>query len=99
EFLFHERADQERIDGCADAVFGFGLWDGRLANRLERPKGALFLGDSTALAQLGWLGACRLRASGDPLLDQRHLFTGEFLVALRHFATVNQLEKRTSIGP
>src|SRR5207248_994489 len=98
EFLLNERADQERIDGRSDAVFGFGLWDGGLVNRLERPEGALFLGDGTALAQLGWFGAGGLRAGGDPLFDQRHLFAGELLVALRHFTTMNQLEKQTLAG-
>ena len=98
EFLLHERADQERIDGRADAVFGFGPWDGGLVNRLERPEGALFLGDGAALSQLGRLGAVGRRAGGDPLFDQRHLFAGELLVALRHFAAMNQLEEQTLAG-
>ena len=98
ESLLRQRVHQERIDRRAGAVFGFRRRDLRLANRLERPEGALFLGDAAALAQVGWLGACSLRAGGNPLLDQRQLFAGELLVALRHFAAVNHFEKQAPLG-
>jgi len=66
-------------------------------NWLERPECALFIGDDAALAQsAGRAGG--LRAGGDPLLDQRHLFTRELLVAFRHFTAVDQLEKQTTVG-
>src|SRR5439155_18400846 len=98
ESLLRQRVQQESIDRRASAVFGLGRWDAGLANRPERPEGAIFLGDAAALAQVGGLGTGGLRASSDPLLDQRHLFAGELLVALRHFAGVDQFEKQAAVG-
>src|SRR5204863_359445 len=51
-----------------------------------------------AFAQVCGLRAGGLRAGGDPLLDQFNLIAGQFLVALRHFAVSDQIEKQAPAG-
>src|SRR5262249_48627419 len=98
ETLPGQRADQERVNRRAGAIVRSGRWDPGLAKRLKRPKGAFLLGDAAVFAQFAGLRAGRLCAGNDPLPDQRHLFAGEFLVALRHFAAPDQFEQRALIG-
>src|SRR5207248_4137207 len=93
-----QRSYQKCIDRCAYSVFGFGFWDWRPVNWLKRPEGALFLSDAIALSWFGWFRPRCLRACHDPLLDQGHLFRSELLIALRHFAAGNELQKQTPIG-